>query len=89
MRFSKPLEIPLKPLLPLPLLNLPLHHTRVRTQLKSLPIPEPEVVIWFAFEELDAFGFERGFEVVECFFEELREEEQRGALVETVPFVID
>lgn len=76
MRLSKPLQIPLKPLLPLPLLNLPLHNTCIRAQLKALPIPEPEVIVGFAFEQLDAFGFERGVEVVERFFEELREEEE-------------
>jgi len=38
---------------------------------------------------LDAFGFERGVEVVEGFFEELWEEEQRGTLVETISFVVD
>jgi len=89
MRLSKPLQIPLKPLLPLPLLNLSLHNTCIRAQLKALPIAKPEVIIWFAFEQLDAFGFERGVEVVEGFFEELWEEEQRGTLVETISFVVD
>jgi hypothetical protein len=89
MRLSKPLQIPFKPLLPLPLLDLLLHNTCIRTQLKALPISKPEVIIRFTFKQLDAFGFERGVEVVERFFEELREKEQGGALVKTIPFVVD
>jgi hypothetical protein len=76
MRLSKPQQIPLEPRLPFPLLNLPLHHARVRAEFEALSISEPEIVIRFAFEELHAFGFERGVEVVECFFEELGEEEE-------------
>jgi hypothetical protein len=74
MRLSKPLQIPLEPLFPFPLLNLPLHNARVRAKLKALSIPKPEIIIRFAFEELDALGFKGGVEVVERLFEELGEE---------------
>jgi hypothetical protein len=89
MRLSEPLQIPLEPLLPLPFLNLPLHNTRVRAEFKALSISKPEVVIRFTFEELDAFGFERGVEVVKRFFEELGEEKEGRTLVEAVAFVGD
>jgi hypothetical protein len=71
MRLSKPCQVPLKALLPLPFLNLPLHDRRVGAKLKALSIPKPEVVIGLAFEEFDALGFERGVEVVKGFLEEL------------------
>lgn len=84
MRLSQPLQIPLKALLPLPFLNLPLHDTHVRAQLEAFSISKPEIVVWIAFEKLHTFGFEGGIEVVKGFAEELGEEEKGGALVESV-----
>lgn len=58
MRLSQPFQVPLESILPFPLLNLPLHNRRVGTKLEALAISKPEIVIWFAFEELYTFGFE-------------------------------
>ncbi len=74
MRLSEPLQIPLEPLFPFPLLNLPLHNARVRAELKALSIRKPEIIIRFTFEEMDALSFKGRIEVVKCLFKELGEE---------------
>lgn len=89
MRLPQPFEIPLKALFALPFLDLALHDRRIGRQLEGFPIAEPEVVVRFAFQQFYPFGCEGGVEIVEGFFEELREEEKGGSLVETVSIVVD
>lgn len=84
MRLPKVLQISLVSLLSLPLLNLLLHDGEVTRELELLAIAEPDVVVWFAFQELDALGFEAGVEFGKGAVEEVGEEEKGGALVETV-----
>lgn len=89
MGLPKPFQIPLESGLPLPLLDLPLHHARVRAELEALAVSKPEVVVGVAFEQPNALGFQGGVEVVECFLEELGEEQEGRPLVEAVALVVD
>ncbi len=78
-------QIPLEPIFTLPFLDLDLHARQVAAELEALAVAEPDVVVWLAFQELNAFGGDGGVEVAEDFFEEAGEEEEGGALVEALP----
>lgn len=45
---------------------------------------EKYLVVWFAFFEVDVFGFERGGEVGKGFMEEVGEKEEGGSLIESL-----
>ena len=61
-----------------------LHAREVGGEFEGLAVGEPDVVVGFAFLEMDVFGREGGPEVVEGFLEETGEEEQRRSLVEAL-----
>lgn len=84
MRLGHKSQVPIKAIFAFPFLDLVLHGSDVGGELELLAVTEPNVVIWIAFHELYAFGFERCVEVAESFFEETWQEEERWALVEAV-----
>ncbi len=77
-------QIPLEPIFTLPFLDLDLHARQVAAELEALAVAEPDVVVWLAFQELNAFGGDGGVEVAEDFFEEVGEEKKGGALIEAL-----
>lgn len=89
MCFRQPTQVSLKPIRTFHLLNFLLHDGRVTAQLHPFSIPEPDIVVWLAFQQLDSFRRQRCVEVGEGFFEKLREEEKRWALVEAVTLIVD
>ena len=64
-------QVPLEPILPLPPLDRVLHARNISRQLEALAIAEPDVVVGFTFEQLNAFGRQRGVEIGEDFLEEV------------------
>ena len=60
------------------------HAREVGGEFEGLAVGEPDVVVGFAFLEMDVFGREGGPKVVEGFLEETGEEEQRRSLVEAL-----
>ena len=84
MRLLQESQISLEAILALPFLDLPLHSGRIGGEFEGLAVAEPDVVVGLAFEEFNALGFEGGVEVVKGFAEEVGQEEERGALVESL-----
>ena len=77
-------QIPLEAVLALPFLDLDFHARQIAAELEALAVPEPDIVVGLAFQELDAFGSYGGVEVAEDFFEEVGEEKKGGALIEAL-----
>ena len=71
--FPQKIQIPLKPLLPLPLLHLSLHSSQIATELEQRAIAEVDPVVGVAFAELDPFGGEARVQFVESLVEEAGE----------------
>lgn len=84
MRFLQEGEIPLEPVFAFPFFDFALHAGEVGGEFEGVAVVEPDPVVGLAFEEVDAFGFERGVEFGEGFAEEVGEEEEGGALVEAL-----
>lgn len=89
MTFSHPVQISLKPILPLPPLNLLFHPGDISAEFEFLAVPEPDVVVRRAFEEVHALCFQRSVEVAERLFEEMRQQEEGGAVIEAVAIRMD
>lgn len=89
MRLLHPAQIPFKPILSFPPLNLVLHARDIGAELEFLPIPEPDIVVGLAFHELHALCFQGRVKVAERLFEEVRQKEEGGALVEAVAITVD
>ena len=51
------------------------------------PIVEMDIVVGIALDEMNALIFQRCAKVLECLFEQLRQEEQTGSLVESLTTV--
>jgi hypothetical protein len=73
--FLQESEVSFKSILAFPLLHLILHQADVCGQLERFTIAEPDGVVGLAFQQLDALCRQRGTEVFEDFFEEVREEQ--------------
>lgn len=58
MRLLQKAEISLEAVLALPLFHLLLHARNVAAKLEAFTISKPDIVVGFAFHEIDAFGFE-------------------------------
>jgi hypothetical protein len=82
-------KVPLIPIFPLPLFDLVLHGREVGAEQHALAVAEPDVVVWVAFQELDAFGLEGRAQLFEGQVEEAGQQEEGRALVEAMAFVVD
>jgi hypothetical protein len=80
-------KVALEPFFALETLNLVLHQSNVGRKLKGGAIVKMNAVVWLAFDKMHSFVLQGGAQIVECFVEKPREQEETWALIEPLQSV--
>jgi len=64
-------KVALEPILAFEALNLLFHEGDIGGELDRGRVVEVNIIVGFAFDQLDAFSIKRGPKVIECFAEEV------------------
>lgn len=83
-----PCQISLEAIFALPAFYGLFHLGNVGGQFDTFSIAKPDIVVRFTFYQFDSFGIKRSVEIDERFFEKVRKQKQRRALVEPVTMVV-
>jgi hypothetical protein len=77
-------EVSFEPISALEALNFALHDGDICREFEGRVIVEMDVVVGFAFDQLDALGVKRSSKILKRLVEKPRKQEQTGTLIESL-----